>query len=85
MIYRLGIGDDGDEHLGYRYFASKAAAIKGRSEAMKEFGVGRCAVHDIDDGVFRFDNFTIDTAETPKTKSDIIALLNRWGGHPDNG
>ncbi len=85
MIYRLGIHDDGDEHRGYRYFASKAAAIKGRSEAMKEFGVGRYAVHDIDDGVFRYDNFTIDVCETPKTKPDVIALLNRWASHPDNG
>jgi hypothetical protein len=26
-----------------------------------------------------------DTSVVPVTKAGVIALLNRWGGHPDNG
>ncbi len=86
MIYRLTIAanDDG-HHQGYRYFASKAAAIKRRSEEIKRSGEDRYTVWDTADEVFRYDNFTIDACETPKTKSGVIALLNRWASHPDNG
>ena len=27
----------------------------------------------------------ITSTSTPKSKSDVIALLNIWGRHPDNG
>jgi len=86
VIYRLTIAanDDG-HHQGYRYFASKAAAIKGRSEEIKRSGMDRYTVWVNGDEVFRCDNFTIDACETPKTKSGVIALLNRWASHPDNG
>ena len=84
MIYRLTIAanDDGN-HQGYRYFASKAAAIKGRSEEIKRSGWER-RLRDMTSAQGR-EECIIDACETPKTKSDVIALLNRWASHPDNG
>lgn len=78
MIYRVhaiayetdDYGSDGS--IGYAYFGSKAAAMAYRREAHETRGIP-------------LEGITIESLPTPKTKVEIIALLRKWGGHPDNG
>lgn len=74
MIYCVGYTCVRDGHCGYEFFTSKGLAQRALAMWKRE-----CAADgDIGDG-------TIDEAQTPKTKAEMMALLRRWGGHCDNG
>lgn len=71
MIYRLHVysSDVGSE--GYLFCGSKAEVHARRREL-----------------VFRGyapDDLAIEEVPTPSTKAQVLALLNRWASHPDNG
>jgi len=78
MIYRVhafahetdGYGEDGS--IGYAYFGSKAEALALRREIHVDRGIP-------------LEDITIESMPTPKTKVGIIAMLNKWGIHPNNG
>lgn len=78
MIYRVhAIAHETDDYgsdgsIGYDYFGSKADAVAHRRELHETRGIP-------------LEDITIESMPTPKTKAEIIALLNKWGGHPDNG
>lgn len=71
MIYRVHMYDGSTGSEGYEYFASKKDA-DGLVNKLCESG-------------YRRDDLTIESANTPASKSSILALLQRWGSHPDNG
>ncbi len=70
MIYRLEtIRDDGVSE-GFEFFPSQAATGK-RVMYLRSLG-------------YKPEDFDVDSAETPKTKTEIISLLTRWGAHGQN-
>lgn len=71
MIYRVELTSRENGSLGFVYTASRRAAMR----AAREFVAG-----DTDDR-----RFEIMQAPTPRTKADVVALLNSWADHPDNG
>lgn len=77
MIYRVSIMNEFEEHLGYAYFSSKAAAEKFLRDAGAE----------PDERVFAFAYVSpgITAVPTPKNKRDMLRMLNRWATHADNG
>jgi hypothetical protein len=72
MIYRVDFWDDCESSQGYEYFGDKKSAEKVKNKYNNESG-------------FNDRKATIDLHETPKTKQEMIQLLNMWAGHPDNG
>lgn len=72
-IYQNSYRKDVDSHLGYEYFGSMRAARKAAREAARE---------NSDD-----ESYLVETTlfEYPKTKKGMLAALNRFGKHPDNG
>lgn len=72
-LYRVETYQDG-EHQGYRYFKSKKAANAWLDELVEYAG------HDLDNYLN-----AIDEAPAPRTIAELVDLLNRWGGHRDNG
>lgn len=70
MIYRVTFFDpDDNEHQGYEYFKSKLEAIDRIELAKKENQRAR-----ID-----------DWAPAPKTRADLVDMLDDWAGHPFPG
>lgn len=65
---------------GFTYFRTKAELQEAITE-LKDFGYteakGACVSADA--------GYTIESAKTPRTKAEMVALLNRWACHPDNG
>ena len=74
MIYRLATIDDENESTGFEFFSSWAAAWKHRAWLCSEDG----GEHDLG-------SLAIDRVEIPTIKKSVMALLRKWGGHPDNG
>lgn len=71
MIYRLEtIGDDGASE-GFEFFPSQEATRK-RVRHLKSIG-------------YNPEDLDVDSAPTPKTKRDVIRLLNQWASHEQNG
>ena len=68
-IYRVHIRHDGYESSGYKYFSKLADAKKCFKECKE----------------WRESYDTIEKFKTPKTKKDVLDLLNYCGTHPDNG
>ena len=71
MIYKLHISSMEDASEGYEYFGSMAAAKRRRAELVRE-GYDRA-------------NLDISCSPTPKSKRQVLSLLNLWASHPDNG
>lgn len=71
MIYRVHFYDDIEGSKGYRYHTNKMLAVKERNEYLKNSKESASA--------------SIDEVSTPKTKQEVVGLLNRWASHPDNG
>jgi len=69
MIYRVSFADQDREHQGYGYYGSKAEAGQEIREHVRQGGVAHLK----------------EGRTTPKTKQEVLDLLNRWGGHNDNG
>ena len=68
-VYRIGFMDDMQEHKGYAYATSKADAGKLRHE-------------------LRRNGYTIrgtESRDVPLTKAGVLAALEAFGSHPDNG
>jgi len=72
MIYRVHYHCGVENSQGYIYTGSK-----GKADALLAAWIA-------EDPEVR-GNSSIDAAHTPKTKRDVIALLDRWGSHPNNG
>lgn len=72
MIYRVTIIWAYGEHGGSTFFATKREADR-YAQAMRE---------DIGQGV---EHVEVETAKAPRTKRDLVDLLNVWATHPDNG
>jgi len=72
MIYRLSVYSDSMGHEGYQYFSSRRAAQRALSDLVKE---------GYDPDYF----LDIEAAPTPRTKADVIRLLETWAHHPNNG
>lgn len=68
-IYRVSIESHAEGHQGYNYHPS-------RKEAQKDLRKSEAAGHD---------NSGIEEITLTPTKAGIIAALNRFGGHADNG
>ena len=93
MIYRVHLGSQNGEHMGYKYFTSqresrKAAKAWDREQAAtydESLGSPYDENGDRKVGPFEILECEIDTAPTPKTQREWMRLLNDWGSHPDNG
>lgn len=72
MIYRLEFYSQADCSLGFAYCGS-AKQVRAASRQFK-------ADHEGEEVETR-----LESSPTPKTKSEVIALLGRWGSHNDNG
>tara|TARA_Y100001973_G_scaffold98174_1_gene155392 strand:+ start:318 stop:536 length:219 start_codon:yes stop_codon:yes gene_type:complete len=72
MIYRISLTTDEYGHLGYWYESTLADAKRRASALAKE--------HEVDIREVR-----IEKEPTPRTKKDVIKMLEIWGYHPDNG
>ena len=81
MIYKVHVIVDG-ESVGYSYFSNKKDALK----HYKSYN-NRLVKADPDD-CWTDDTYyeaSIQSFKTPKTKQDVISLLNIHGGHNNNG
>jgi hypothetical protein len=79
-IYRLESCSCHMGSEGFTYFRNQAelqAAVSELKAAGYTEEEGGCVSADA--------GYTIETAQTPRTKADIVELLNRWAAHPDNG
>lgn len=78
MIYRVEYYSDEGGHGGYTYVMNRADAMKYCREKYPGVPIKRGAgLHE--------EYLTIETTPTPRTKQDMVRLLNRWADHPDNG
>jgi len=93
MIYRVHLGSQNGEHMGYKYFTSqresrKAAKAWDREQAAtydESLGSPYDENGDRKVGPFEILECEIDTAPTPTTQREWMRLLNYWGSHPNNG
>jgi hypothetical protein len=69
VIYRVSFSDQYGEHEGFGYYGSKAKANQEIREHVRQGGKAH-----LEEG-----------RTTPKTKQEVLDLLNRWGGHSANG
>ena len=71
MIYRVEIiGDDGASE-GFTFFASQSDV---RRHVRKRLSEG-----------YKPEDFDVDSLPTPKTKTQVIELLEQWASHEMNG
>lgn len=90
MIYRLSVSCGEHGHQFYAFFSSrKEAKAAARLAERTAYGPKVPDWFEDEDRAFaeenRMGDATIDSAPTPRTKREMIALLNRWGDHADNG
>lgn len=71
MIYRIHTYSLEMGSEGYEYHASRKAAESRRNELIRNG--------------YKPDEIEIERRQTPKNKREVIALLNFWANHPDNG
>lgn len=69
MIYRVSIYDGGFESMGFCWYDTKAKAKACIDSLGKEFKA----------------NTTIQSLPTPKSKRQMLSLLQSMAGHADNG
>ena len=81
MIYKVDLNSRVRSSLGYTYFRNKKDAEK---YAKKNTYT---TISDPDDMWIEADEFiaTITAIPTPKTKREMVHLLNVHGGHNNNG
>ena len=72
-IYRASYRDALGEHKGYEFFVSRRKA----SQA--------CADYTRKEGVHSKAETTLTLVQFKPTRTDVVALLNRFAGHADNG
>jgi len=72
MIYRVHYYDTYEGSDGYEFFSNKREAEQSLKGWMKE--------HDTGGMPFIFCGY-----HTPKTKEEVIEMLNQWASHADNG
>ena len=91
-IYRVFARDVEDEHQGYEYFTNKRAALKYAREVIaglcdSEFESEQLvpAEYKLGPNPELWGCPLIESEPTPKTKADVVSLLNFWASHPDNG
>ena len=72
MIYRLSLSTPENGHEGYKFFSSRSAAKKARRKLIRE-------------GDYNETWLLLACAKTPKTKAQMMALLERWADHANNG
>jgi len=78
-IYRLESCSCHMGSEGFDYYATKAELQTAVRELMAHG-------YKEEDGACVSDaGYTIESAPTPRTKAEMVALLNRWANHPDNG
>jgi hypothetical protein len=75
MIYRVHFYDDAEGSAGFAFVSSRHEAERRRRSWMAENPDTRSST------VMN----SIDSAATPHTRADVIALLRRWGSHEQNG
>lgn len=70
MIYRLAKYNDMVESKGFEYYASKSFALKRANQIMADFP-----------------SFTVEILGIvlPKTKKDLVFLMDKFAAHPNNG
>ena len=70
-IYLNSYRDDKSEHCGYEYFATKREAEKAATDLRSPLTV----------------RWTVKTKtiKVSVTKKGMLAALNKYGNHPDNG
>lgn len=68
-IYRATKREDGDAHAGYKFFFSKREAKLFQKDENFVSGV-------VDE---------VDELEVSMNKCDVLAFLNAYASHPDNG
>jgi len=73
MIYRVDLFSFSDGSSGYIYCTSRRVAERAGREWVE--GGDSAEVRD----------FEIDEIPTPKTKAQVISILNRYAVHPNNG
>lgn len=71
MIYRVEFSNVMDSSCGFSYVESRREAEQALADWKRQYPEHSTA--------------EIESAPTPKTKAEMIALLNRWGAHADNG
>jgi len=69
IFYRVHYKDSFAESQGYEFFTTKSKAESAQKKANKENG----------------QNEEIEKVEIRPTKKGVLAALNRWASHPDNG
>lgn len=72
-IYRVSFEDEADGHWGYRYFEDEEKA----RTASDKWANGQHS----NEGT----TAPIAEADCPLTKEGVLAILNKWGSHNDNG
>jgi hypothetical protein len=74
-FYRLHMSAGPDGSAGYQFFTSMSAAEKAKRDHVKALK------YDNEET----DNVDIEPIEIKPTKAGILAALNRYAKHPDNG
>jgi hypothetical protein len=72
MIYRVHYWDGCESSQGYEYFGDEKTAARAKNKYNNEAG-------------YKDREAIIDLHETPKTKQEMLQLLNMWAGHANNG
>lgn len=78
MIWRVETYSNQMGSEGFAYFATKAEA-DAFCARLREQGYEPESKFSIDA------SYEVESTYTPRTRLQIVALLNRWANHPDNG
>ena len=73
-IYRVSYEHAIYGSQGFSYHTNKRDAKKAAREHLE-----------INDDGYDVPVASIESMPTPKTKADVVRLLDQWGSHPDNG
>ena len=88
MIYRVGSRDDDQQHFGYAYYTTKREAEKAWRERFRDQdrdGNPVCTSYDRIDDPWDSEFDSIETLPLPRNKAEILAMLEQWASHSDNG
>jgi len=76
-IYRVDYGHSEDGHVGYEYYATLR-------EAKRVVAAIKRVARDEPSICIEIEP-SIVTRPTPRNKREVLALLNDWGSHRENG
>ena len=88
MIYRVGSRTGDMEHWGYSYYTNKREAERAWREGFKDEhrdGTPMCTAHDEINDPWGSAFDSIETLPLPRNKAEILAMLEQWASHSDNG